>query len=223
MHLQRVAIGDPHHHEHFRRIGHSWHPMPDKLQGCVQQTLQVMAKLPVASTPAPPSRIPPTNATLPLPLAPLLTLSPGGWGASLQGITPSEMAQESDNQRAGQRWPRLLRTMYRGPLRKAFAVGGGGVRGFDTAPWRTPPPKKQQQRLHWRDPSKSHPETSVVSMAEVFVFELREKVQGKGSGKWREADRRRRLQTAIQPGVMPNPPSFETTEVPGLISRGSVN
>ena len=34
----------------------------------------------------------------------------------------------------------------------------------------------------------------------------RETVQGKGSGKWREANRRRPLQTAAQPGVMPNPP-----------------
>ena len=34
----------------------------------------------------------------------------------------------------------------------------------------------------------------------------REGVQGKGSGKRREADRRRRLQTATLPGVTPPPP-----------------
>ena len=34
----------------------------------------------------------------------------------------------------------------------------------------------------------------------------RERVQGKGSGKWREGNRRRQLQTTTQPGVMPTPP-----------------
>ena len=34
----------------------------------------------------------------------------------------------------------------------------------------------------------------------------RDRVQRKGSGKWREAPRRRPLQTATQPGGMPNPP-----------------
>ena len=34
----------------------------------------------------------------------------------------------------------------------------------------------------------------------------REGVQGKGTGMWREASRRRPLQTATQPGVMPPPP-----------------
>ena len=33
-----------------------------------------------------------------------------------------------------------------------------------------------------------------------------ERVQGKGSGNWREANRRRQLQTASQPGAMPPPP-----------------
>ena len=35
----------------------------------------------------------------------------------------------------------------------------------------------------------------------------RERVQGKGKGKWREANRRRQLQTATQPGVMLNLPT----------------
>ena len=32
----------------------------------------------------------------------------------------------------------------------------------------------------------------------------------RGKGKWREANRRRQLQTAIRPGVMPNPPIRES-------------
>ena len=31
-------------------------------------------------------------------------------------------------------------------------------------------------------------------------------IQGKGKGKWREANGRRQLETAIKPGVMPAPP-----------------
>ena len=34
----------------------------------------------------------------------------------------------------------------------------------------------------------------------------RERVQGKGCGQWREANRHRPLQTAAHPGVMPKPP-----------------
>ena len=41
----------------------------------------------------------------------------------------------------------------------------------------------------------------------------RERVQGKGSGKWRQANRRRPLRTAIQPGVMPSPPPTHTGRI----------
>ena len=47
----------------------------------------------------------------------------------------------------------------------------------------------------------------------VQISERTPLVQGKGKGKWREANRRRQLQTAIHPGVMPNPPLGGHSEV----------
>ena len=44
----------------------------------------------------------------------------------------------------------------------------------------------------------------------------RERVQGKGSNEWREANRRRQLQTATQPGVMPAPPPHHPSDHPEL-------
>ena len=40
------------------------------------------------------------------------------------------------------------------------------------------------------------------------------RVQGKGSGKWQEANRRRPPQTATQPGIMPIPPPAPTQNGP---------
>ena len=112
--------------------------------------------------------------------------------------------------------PRASDYPARAPLNKQFEVGGGGgLSQTILSPWTCPPP------FQWGSVGTTYQGKGRVSR-EVNIGQAGtgraqggerpmgvgygDRVQGKCTVEWREANRRRQLQTATQPGVMPNPP-----------------